>query len=145
LHAGAAIFAGRNGLFCIYRDGAGWLRVHYTEGGTGLNDAALWVVTRTWPLDRWGQGVQMMRAVTIPFLGALATLATAGSTFAISTYPQIAQAQTQGMERRDERRDTRQGSREVKHECNAGQGNSRSECRQAKHQVKQTGRSTQNP
>ena len=87
----------------------------------------------------------MRKPVIIPFLGALAMLATAGSTFTISTYPQVVQAQTQGMERRAERRGTRQGSREVKHECNASSGNSRSECRQAKHHVKQTGRSDQNP
>ena len=38
---------------------------------------------------------------------ALAVLATAGSTFAIETYPLAAHAQTQGMKRRGERRDTR--------------------------------------
>ena len=73
-----------------------------------------------------------------PFLGALALLV--GSSFVISTYPQIALAQTQGMQRRDERRDTRQAARDTKHACNASGQASRSGCRQAKHHTKQVGR-----
>ena len=72
------------------------------------------------------------------FLGALALLV--GSSFAISTYPQIALAQTQGMQRRDERRDTRQTARDTKHACNASGQASRSGCRQAKRHTKQAGR-----
>jgi hypothetical protein len=82
----------------------------------------------------------MCKPFAIPFLGALAMLATATPAIVISTYPQTVQAQTQGMERRGERRDTRQTSREVKHACNAAGGTSRSECRQTKREVKQTGR-----
>jgi hypothetical protein len=84
----------------------------------------------------------MMRKANIaPFLGVLAMLATSGTTFiAISTYPQVARAQTEGMERRAERRALRQHSREVKHACNAAEGRSRSECRGAKHEVKEQGR-----
>jgi hypothetical protein len=82
----------------------------------------------------------MRKPAIISFLGAMATLAVTGSTFTISTYPQAAQAQTLGMQRRAERRGTRQESRAVKHECNATSGNSRAECRQAKRHVKQAGR-----
>jgi len=80
----------------------------------------------------------MHKSTRNSFMGALALLA--GFTFAISTYPQIALAQTQGMQRRDERRDTRQESRSVKHSCNASGQASRSECRQTKRHVKQSGR-----
>jgi hypothetical protein len=67
------------------------------EQAQGSNDTSLWVVTRTWPLESRGQGVQRMhKPVIIPFLGAVSMLATAVSTFAISTYPQIVQAQTPG-------------------------------------------------
>ena len=84
----------------------------------------------------------MHKAIIAPFLGALAMLATAGTTITIvSTYPQIARAQTEGMTRRAERRATRHHSREVKHACNAAEGRSRAECRGAKHEVKQQGRS----
>ncbi len=76
---------------------------------------------------------------------ALAVLATAGSTFAIETYPLAAHAQTQGMKRRGERRDTRQESRATKHECNAASDKSRSECRQQKRDVKQEGRQNGTP
>ena len=82
----------------------------------------------------------MHKATIVSFLGALAMLITAGTTFTICTYPQIAHAQTQGMERRAERRGTRQRSREVKHACNAAEGKSRAECRQGKREVKQAGR-----
>ena len=77
---------------------------------------------------------------TLKILSVLAVLASVGSAFAISAYPQSAHAQTQGMERRDERRDTRQHSRDVKHACNAGHDNSRAECRQGKRDTKQAGR-----
>jgi hypothetical protein len=76
---------------------------------------------------------------------AFAVLATAGSTIAIETYPIAAHAQTQGMERRGERRDTRQTSRDVKHTCNASTDKSRAECRQGKHEVKQSGRHDTTP
>lgn len=82
----------------------------------------------------------MHKATIVSFLGALATLATAGSAVTICTYPQVVHAQTQGMERRAERRGTRQTSRDVKHACNAAEGKSRAECRQGKREVKQTGR-----
>jgi hypothetical protein len=83
----------------------------------------------------------MRKTSIVPILGALAMLATAGSTFAIvSIYPQAAHAQTQGMEHRGERRGTRQDSRTVKHECNANTDKSRAECRQTKRHVKQEGR-----
>jgi hypothetical protein len=72
------------------------------------------------------------------FSAVLALLA--GLTFTISTYPQIALAQTQGMDRRAERRDTRQDARATKHSCNASGQASRSGCRQAKRHVKQSGR-----
>ena len=82
----------------------------------------------------------MMRKANIfSFLGALAMLATSGVLVAISTYPQAAYAQTQGMGRRDERRDTRQGARVEKQACKAGD-NSRAECRQEKRDTKQKGR-----
>jgi len=80
----------------------------------------------------------MRKSTRNSFMGALALLA--GFTFAIGTYPQIALAQTQGMQRREERRDTRQESRAVKHSCNASGQASRSECRQTKRHVKQSGR-----
>lgn len=82
----------------------------------------------------------MRNFVVFPFLGALAMLATATPAIVISTYPESVQAQTYGMQRRGERRDTRQTSREVKHACNASGQSSRSGCRQAKREVKQTGR-----
>jgi hypothetical protein len=78
-------------------------------------------------------------------LGTLAVLASIGSTFVVGTYMQAAQAQTQGMERRNERRDTRQNSRAVKHACNSSADKSRAECRHAKHEVKQTGRQGETP
>jgi hypothetical protein len=78
-------------------------------------------------------------------LSAVAVLLTAGSTFAIETYPLAAHAQTQGMTRRGERRDTRQTSRDVKHECNAHGANSRAECRHQKHSVKHEGRTNGTP
>jgi hypothetical protein len=81
----------------------------------------------------------------VPVFGATAMLAAIGFTFAISTYPQTARAQTQGMERRDDRRDTRQDSRDVKQACKAGDENSRAECRQTKQDVKQSGRQDENP
>ncbi|HET7085298.1 MAG TPA: hypothetical protein VFI23_11045 [Rhizomicrobium sp.] len=80
----------------------------------------------------------MRKSARNSFMGALALFA--GFTFAISTYPQIALAQTQGMQRRDERRDTRQTARDTKHACNASGQASRSGCRQAKHHAKQVGR-----
>ena len=73
-------------------------------------------------------------------MGVLTALATVGLTFAISTYPPSANAQTQGMDRRDDRRDTRQDSRDAKQECKAGDEKSRAECRQEKRDVKQEGR-----
>ena len=82
----------------------------------------------------------MRKANIVSFLGALAMLATAGSTFTICTYPQIAHAQTQGMSRRAERRGTRQHAREAKHACNSAEGKSRAECRQGKREIKQEGR-----
>jgi hypothetical protein len=82
----------------------------------------------------------MRKPNTVLLLGALAMLATTGVPIVISTYPQAAYAQTQGMNRRAERRDTRQGARTQKHECNAAGGNSRSECRQQKRTTKQAGR-----
>jgi hypothetical protein len=51
-----------------------------------------------------------------------------------------ASAQTQGMERRDNRRDTRQDARDTKHECKAGDEQSRPECRQDKRDTKQDAR-----
>lgn len=78
-------------------------------------------------------------------LGALAVLAAIGSASATGTYPQTAHAQTQGMERRGERQDTRQTSRDVKQACKAGDEKSRPECRQGKHEVKQTGRQGETP
>ena len=81
-----------------------------------------------------------MTMANLRIIGALATLATVGLTFAISTYPPSAHAQTQGMDRRDDRRDTRQDSRDVKQECKAGDEKSRAECRQDKRDVKQEGR-----
>jgi hypothetical protein len=81
----------------------------------------------------------MRKTGIVPFLGAIAMLATSGVTVVISTYPQSAYAQTQGMERRDERRDTRQGARAQKQACKAGD-DSRAECRQQKRNTKQAGR-----
>lgn len=49
-------------------------------------------------------------------------------------------AQTDGMQRRGERRDNRQDARTEKHECKAGEEDSRSECRQQKRDTKQQGR-----
>jgi hypothetical protein len=80
----------------------------------------------------------MHKSTRNSFIGALALLA--GVTSAISTYPQIALAQTQGMHRREERRGTRQEARSVKHSCNASGQASRSGCRQTKRHVKQSGR-----
>ncbi len=91
----------------------------------------------------FGQKVMIMK--TLKILGALTMVATVGSTVVISTYPQTAHAQTQGGERRDERRDTRQTSRDVKQACKAGDEKSRAECRQGKHEVKQTGRQGESP
>ena len=82
---------------------------------------------------------------TLKMLSVVAVLATVGSTFAVSAYPVTAHAQTSGMERRGGRRETRQESRDVKHECNAAGGNSRSHCRQEKRGHKQTGRQTGHP
>jgi hypothetical protein len=73
-------------------------------------------------------------------MGVIAVLTIVASTLTLSTYPQIAYAQTQGMDRRGDRRDTRQVSRSTKHACNAAGGSSRSECRQTKRDVKQEGR-----
>jgi hypothetical protein len=53
-------------------------------------------------------------------MGAIVVLAAVGPAFALSTYPQIAYAQTHGMNRRDDRRDTRQGARSAKQACKAG-------------------------
>ena len=80
----------------------------------------------------------MHRSIRNSLSGALVLLV--GPIFAISTYPQIALAQTQGMQRRDERRDTRQTARDTKHACNASDQTSRSGCRQAKRHTKQAGR-----
>lgn len=80
----------------------------------------------------------IQKSIRNSFSGALALLA--GFAFTIGTYPQIALAQTQGMDRRAERRDTRQESRAVKHSCNTSGQASRSGCRQAKRHVKQSGR-----
>jgi hypothetical protein len=80
----------------------------------------------------------MRKSTRNSFMGALALIA--GFTSAISTYPQTALAQTQGMQRRDERRGTRQEARTVKHSCNASGQASRSECRHSKQHVKQSGR-----
>jgi hypothetical protein len=77
---------------------------------------------------------------TLKTLGALAVLATVGSTLTIGTYLESAHAQTLGMERRSDRRATRQESRAAKHACNASNETSRAECRHLKHEVKQTGR-----
>jgi hypothetical protein len=49
-------------------------------------------------------------------------------------------AQTQGMGRRDDRRDDRAGARGAKQACKAGDEKTRADCRQMKHEVKQTGR-----
>ena len=81
----------------------------------------------------------------VPLFGAAPMLAIISFTFAISTYPQTAQAQTQGMERRDERSDTRQESRAAKQACKAGDESSRAECRQTKRDVNQSGRQDENP
>jgi hypothetical protein len=82
----------------------------------------------------------MIRKTSVfSLVGALAMLATSGATVAVSTYPQAAYAQTQGMQRRDERRDTRQGARVEKQACKAGD-KSRAECRQEKRETKQAGR-----
>jgi len=81
----------------------------------------------------------------LKILRALAMLAIAGSAFAISTYPQTAQAQTRGMERRDDRRDTRQEARAVKQACKASDEKSNAECRQDKREVKQSGRHDESP
>jgi hypothetical protein len=59
-------------------------------------------------------------------VGLLAALATVGVPLVIGAYPQTAQAQTNGMERRDDRRDTRQTSRSVKQACKAGDEKNRS-------------------
>ena len=73
-------------------------------------------------------------------MSVIAALATFTPMLVLSTYPQAAYAQTQGMVRRDDRRDTRQVSRSTKHACNAAGGSSRSDCRQTKRTVKQEGR-----
>ena len=54
-----------------------------------------------------------------------------------------ASAQTNGMDRRDDRRDDRAGARSAKQACKAGDEKSRADCRQLKHEVKQTGRNDQ--
>jgi len=86
-----------------------------------------------------------MIMATLKILGAVAALATVGASLTIGPYPQTAQAQTQGSERRTDRRDTRQDSREVKQACKAGDEKTRSECRQGKRDVKQSGRQGETP
>jgi hypothetical protein len=49
-------------------------------------------------------------------------------------------AQTNGMNRRHERRNNRAAGRAAKQACKAGDEKSRSECRQTKRDVKQSGR-----
>jgi hypothetical protein len=78
-------------------------------------------------------------------MGAIVVLAAVGPAFALSTYPQIAYAQTHGMNRPDDRRDTRQGARSAKQACKAGDEKSRSECRQTKRDVKLEGRRNGTP
>ena len=82
----------------------------------------------------------MYKSIRILIFSALAMPVTTGTAVVIGFYPHIAQAQTQGMERREDRRATRQGAREEKHECNASGDSSRAGCRQEKRDVKQTGR-----
>jgi hypothetical protein len=48
-------------------------------------------------------------------------------------------AQTQGSEQRNERRDDRSGARAAKQACKAGDEKTRADCRDVKHEVKQTG------
>ena len=47
-----------------------------------------------------------------------------------------AQAQTQGMDRRDDRRDNRQGAHAAKQACKAGDEKTRAECREVKRDAK---------
>jgi hypothetical protein len=68
-------------------------------------------------------------------LAALSVVATSG--VMITT---IADAQTNGMERRGDRRDNRDEGREEKAACKAGDEKSRPECRQDKRDTKQEGR-----
>jgi hypothetical protein len=82
----------------------------------------------------------MYRSVGILLLSALAMPVTTGTAVVIGLYPHIAQAQTEGMQRREDRRGTRQDAREDKRECNASGDSSRSGCRQEKRDVRQTGR-----
>ena len=85
----------------------------------------------------------MRTPISIPCLGVMAMLATAGPGIVIDTYPQAAKAQTNGMERREDRRGTRQEARTDKHECNASGDSSRAGCRQEKRSDKQEGRQDQ--
>ncbi len=78
-------------------------------------------------------------------VGQLVALAMIGVPLVLGAYPQTAQAQTNGMERRDDRRDTRQTSRSVKQACKAGDEKSRAECRHTKRDVKQEGRHNGTP
>ena len=82
----------------------------------------------------------MYRPIDFRRLGTAVMFAAVGAVFVLGTYPQTAQAQTNGMERRQDRRDTRQESRTEKHECNASGDNSRAGCRQEKRETKQSGR-----
>jgi hypothetical protein len=90
-------------------------------------------------------GKRVMVMETLKILGPLAVALTVGSAVATISYPQTAQAQTPGMERRDDRQDTRQTSRDVKQACKAGDEKTRSDCRQGKHDVKQSGRQGETP
>ena len=72
-----------------------------------------------------------------PRLAALALLAIFGTSFVADT---CAQAQTQGMMRRQDRRGTRQEARHDKRECNATGESSRAGCRQMKRGERQEGR-----
>ena len=82
----------------------------------------------------------MYKSIGILILSALAIPVTTGTAVVIGFYPHIAQAQTQGMQRREDRRGTREEAREDKRECNASGDSSRTGCRQEKRDVRQTGR-----
>jgi hypothetical protein len=59
---------------------------------------------------------------------------------AVATLSGIAQAQTQGMDRRDDRRNTRGDARDEKRDCKAGDEKTRAECRHEKRDTKQNAR-----
>lgn len=77
-----------------------------------------------------GRKVTKMRKTR--FLSVLCALAAAGTLARGVT----AQAQTQGMKRRDDRRDDRQGAHAAKQACKAGDEKTRAECRQVKRAAK---------